>query len=259
MPLRQLLSQLASGATPGFNPNAQMPTFDGARQPLGGDPRVDMQTLSLPDIASQKRSNPFGRGGSFWDTLGGISDAIAVSRGAPETYAPFQERRLERERELNTRNALANFLQNPNDEAGLQALILADPEKALPFIAERQKVNEPQVIQTGQGGAIGIDPRTGERIWGIDPVVKPTEATQLQRNVEYIRTLNPKLTDEQAAQIAMQGMSGYQYSPEGISAAGERENAVASARARHRAPPRASGGSGLKSMSTADLLRALGN
>lgn len=153
----------------------------------------------------------FAKGGIGRGVVGSIGDALMAQAGMQPLYAQAMEyQRGEPDREL----------ERELKRAQIEA-------KAVP-----------RVIETGRGGVIAIDPRTGAPVWEREGA---PETTTLQRNFEYFNSL-----PEDQQKLLRPMMSGYGFTDEGIQAAGQRQ-AATSAAAKYRAP---SGGGGGKVQAT---------
>lgn len=98
-------------------------------------------------------------------------------------------------------------------------------------VANRQ-ASMPKVMSGPNGSIIAVDPATGQAQTLVDGQQSPTT---LQRNYEWFSSLPPE-----QQKIVRPMMTGYGLTPEGIEAAGARQDATSAAAARYRA----SGGGG---------------
>lgn len=105
-------------------------------------------------------------------------------------------------------------------------------------IAQFQRQNRPQVVPLGNGGVATWDDRNGLSV--LREPENEVDPTALERQISFLRTLNPKLSDDEAFKIASRSMAGYAYSPEAqqqkIATAGAVADAQGAAREAHRAP-----------------------
>lgn len=199
----------AMGADPMMAPGGGI----GGGQPgMPMDPAMmglDTQIAEDP-YAGQRPAKPgfFGKGGGWKNALGHGLDALAEQFGGTGQYG----KGLQRQEDL-------------------------QHEEALLRLRGELEGNQQQVVNLGNGGA-----GTWSQNGGFNVVREPTpdapKPTQLQQQIEYIRSLNPNMTDAQAADLAQQNMRSFQYSPQAIAAQGQIAEGRAAASERHRAPPR---------------------
>lgn len=132
----------------------------------------------------------------------------------------------------NAINAQIMARQQRLDEMGQQALENAWRQQQL------QRQNRPQVVPLGNGGVATWDDRNGLSV--LREPENEVDPTALERQISFLRTLNPKLSDDEAFKIASRSMAGYAYSPEAqqqkIATAGAVADAQGAAREAHRAP-----------------------
>lgn len=100
--------------------------------------------------------------------------------------------------------------------------------------AANRQASMPKVMSGPNGSIIAVDPNSGASQVLVEGQQAPTA---LQRNYEWFSSLPPE-----AQKIVRPMMQGYAYTPEGIDAAGQRQEAVSGAAAKYRAGT--GGGSG---------------
>lgn len=193
------------------------------------DPRGPMR--------APQKFNPWSR-----ENVGQFGDFLLAQAGNPAGLLAMRQREDRLQQQTAFERGEQQYQRRRGDQqTDYLARLRAQRENPAPTDFERLMI------------ASGIDPRSeeGQRLYQqrLGREVSQPESG-LERQIDYLRTLNQNLTDEQAFEIAKRGVGGYQYSPEAqagrIATAGAVANAQGAARAAHRAPQTSSatGGSG---------------
>lgn len=106
-----------------------------------------MQPQAQPQMQPQQPQ----RGGIF-DIIGQVSDIISTSRGAPETYGIAEQRKQGLQQQQEMKNALAQWMQNPEDQAAFMRMMQVDPERALK-LRQGMMGNQGEAFTLGEGQA----------------------------------------------------------------------------------------------------------
>lgn len=107
-------------------------------------------------------------GGGLWDVIGRVSDAISATRGAPQSYATSMQQQIgvEKERAAQEgRNALAEWIANPEDMSKWMIGAKADPDAALGLRKTLKEINAPAKRETVEIDGVVFDKNTGEPLF----------------------------------------------------------------------------------------------
>lgn len=132
----------------------------------------------------EPKAGAFGQGGKGWVIAGIIADAIAGGFGGKGGFAPAYTAMQEDDRQMDA----------------WREKIAADREERL----------QPKLMQAN-GAILSVDPRNNQ----VTPVYQSPddgpEATSLERNIAFLRQLNPDLSDADIAALVRQNISQPQF------------------------------------------------
>lgn len=133
--------------------------------------------------AQQAPQEPKRGGGGFLNTLGRISDVLALIGGEQPIYGPMRAQEQQQRQAEEARNALSQWLQNPNDQQAFMRALQADPDRTLGlreklegeeytlgegqarFQGSRQIARGPEKLDTIEVDGVVFDKRTGQPLF----------------------------------------------------------------------------------------------
>jgi hypothetical protein len=182
----QMMADAQAGLAPqqvepvGLAALMQQPQTDAEGNPLAV-PNMDAMSLGTVNGRDPLAPKPkfFGKGGMGMYLLCGVADGIAQHFGAKPGFGPTVDAMRADEREQNQ-------------------LLEMNRQKR----AERM---QPKIMQAGPN-IYAVDPET-QQVTPLHEGQDAPDPTALQRNIDYLRSLKPDLTNEEAAAIVMQSMS----------------------------------------------------
>lgn len=144
------------------------------------------QQAQPPAQPEAKKPGFFGEGGKGWSILGVLGDAVAQHYGLRPIYGQMMQEERENERQL--------------------AMWREKME------AERSERMQPRLMQAG-GAILSVDPSSNSVTPIYEAPPDAPEATAVERNIEFLRRLDPNMSDEEAYRIASQAVGGQPQAP----------------------------------------------